>query len=258
MKIKQVFSISFFIGIIFSLISCNCDKVVNIAISKASPNYDKWLLASDSSLKINNLYYLSIDSAIIVLKTCDALLLTGGEDIYPAYYAMEADTAFCDEFDIRRDSLELALLKTALSLKMPVFGICRGLQLINTGLGGTLYSDIPSQYTSTIEHRMEDYTKCFHDVEVTSGSDLHKILQKNKGTVNSNHHQGILTIAPELIISARAPDGFPEAIEWNNPEGKSFLMAVQWHPERLSEHKDFSIPLAEEFIKQAKEYKKNK
>lgn len=244
------------IGILLILASaCSKQKPIHIAVSKASPNYIQWLQSADSNITITNLYPLTIDSILLVLKQCDGLLLTGGEDIYPAYYRREIDTIFCDQFDRRRDSLEMFAFRIALNHKMPIFGICRGLQLINIALGGVLYTDIPLQYDTTVLHRIKEYTKCFHPLTIDTLSELYKVIRMKEGIVNSNHHQGILKAAPELSISAFANDGFPEAIEWKNKTDKSFLMAVQWHPERLHESEAFSKPLVKEFIHQSKLYK---
>lgn len=229
-------------------------KPVTIALSAANANYVAWMRQTDSSMIIHDLRSMPVDSALEIMKHCDGLLLCGGEDVEPAYYGKTADSARC-EMNPSRDTLEMALLEYAFQKKMPVLGICRGLQLINVALGGTLVVDIPADRPSDIAHRCDDYMKCFHLVRTVEESVLYRITKADSTPVTSNHHQGIEKIAPPLKISAFAPDGLPEAIEWSDPESKSFLLAVQWHPERMDMTNPLCGPLARTFVQSAIMYK---
>jgi putative glutamine amidotransferase len=158
------------------------------------------------------------------------LLVTGGEDIDPAFYGAEQHPA-CGPTVPERDQFDKLLFTRALEMNMPVLGICRGIQLINTALGGTLYQDIPSEWDTEIGHRMErPFTRAAHTVNVLPGTPLFELVKKESIEVNSIHHQCIKDLAPGCEVMAKAPDGIIEAI-WH-PHYR-YLRAVQWHPERL-------------------------
>jgi len=240
------------------------DENLIIAISKAKPdkyygNYPVWIHKANSNVEIINMYELGVDSALQVLKLCDGLLVTGGADVYPGWYGKLGDTARCGSFDFYRDTLEMSLIRKAMKLKMPIIGICRGEQIINVTLGGSLIIDIPTDHDTIIAHRQEDWKNCYHSVVLAESSLLNKVCHPKSYKVNSNHHQAVDRIAADLKPSAFAEDGVIEAVEWKNPENKSFLLAVQWHPERLdSVNVDLSLPIVREFIFQAAEYQQFK
>jgi len=241
------------------------DKPLQIAVSKASPDYVKWLKKGDSLVIVLNLYKLPLDSAIKQLRQCSGLLLTGGEDVQPDLYGKEDEITFCTETDPARDTLELTLIRKALELKMPVFGICRGEQILNIALGGTLIIDIPDyllqvsgQETPAILHQSTDYLQCFHPVNILHHTILYSIVKCDTGTVTSNHHQAVETPAPDLQINAQAGDGIVEGIEWKKPQGKSFLLGVQWHPERMDTANALSGKLLKQFIFQSRLFDKSK
>lgn len=235
---------------------CDSRHQTLIAVTKISDNYKNWLLKADSTIKIVNLYDLSEDSAVKIMEQADGLLVTGGEDVYPAWYGRENDTAQCENFDRKRDSLEMRSLQMAFERKIPVMGICRGLQIINVHLGGSLLTHLPKDIGEEVAHRCPDPFKCLHPVNVVAHTLLHRLTGFNEGMVNSNHHQGIDQLAPGLKASAFSTDHLIEAIEWSEPAGKSWLLAVQWHPERLKENPVFSEPLVAEFIRQAQKLPK--
>lgn len=247
--------------LLFALAAClnfSCEPKyegpIRIAVSKLSPNYENWLLQTDSTLAITSMYGMSIDSALLLLGDHHALLVTGGEDVFPDWYGMISDTARCGEFDHYRDTLDIMLIKKALELKMPVLGICRGHQILNVTLGGSLIVDIPEDIGTEIPHRCDDYLNCHHKVTIEQGSLLHQLTGLTGGIVNTNHHQAIRRLAPELRIAAYSEDGIPESSEWLNPKRKSFLLGVQWHPERMNDYPELSKPIAERFILEAKTY----
>ena len=162
-----------------------------------------------------------------MFELCDGLLLTGGQDIDPKLYGEQPIPA-CGKPCHTRDALEDALLSMALSTEKPVLGICRGIQLMNVALGGTLWQDIPSQVQGAAGHETGASGATHHPVRVRVGSPLWNLIEKNTIDVVSYHHQGVRELAPGLQPMALSPDGLVEAL-WH-PDQR-FLWAVQWHPE---------------------------
>lgn len=164
----------------------------------------------------------------------DGVLFTGGGDIHPGAYD-EPSHPEIKEIDQDRDETEFTLLENSLQIGLPFLGICRGLQVVNVGLGGTLYADIASQHSQALKH---DYypnwarNHLAHEVQVDTKSRLMKILGDHQHMVNSLHHQAVRQLAPGLIASAHSPDGLVEALELTD---HPFGIAVQWHPEWLTE-----------------------
>ena len=256
MKTRPVFLITkvliaLLFGLAFSCTTPSGEKI-KIAVSKNSPNYHNWLLQSDSTILITNMYPMGVDSAVSMLGNFHALLITGGEDVFPGWYGMEHDTVRCGEFDRYRDTLEIMLIRKALELNMPVLGICRGHQILNVALGGTLFIDIPEDIGSEVIHRCEENPfECYHQVMVVENSLLREITGLTEGMVNTNHHQAVNKPAPGISISAVSYEGLTEAIEWEEFRIKPFLLGVQWHPERLEKHPELSRPIADRFIREA-------
>jgi putative glutamine amidotransferase len=177
------------------------------------------------------------------LRACyelaDGLLLTGGEDVAPARYGEPVPHPSVEVVD-ERDELEFTLLDWALADDLPVLAICRGLQVLNVALGGTLYQDLPSHRPAPLGH---DQTKVdppgprsapHHPVQVRPGSALGELLGCEVTEVNSLHHQGIRTLAPALAPAAHAPDELIEGVEPADPSRWCFVVGVQWHPEELA------------------------
>ncbi len=162
--------------------------------------------------------------------TLDGLVLQGGNDVAPEHYGekpMHPDWAG----DGVRDRYEMALVRAFIKAGKPVFGICRGFQLLNVMHGGSLYQDIATQRPEALAHRdAPSYERCIHDIELTPGSRLAQLYPGVKRTrVNSIHHQGIKRLASDFEVEARCPDdGMIEAIRRRGP---GFVAAVQWHPE---------------------------
>jgi putative glutamine amidotransferase len=180
----------------------------------------------------------------------DALLLGGGVDVDPARYGASVLPGGNVEVDAERDAIDFALLEEALRAKRPVLGICRGLQVINVALGGTLVQDLPIERPSPVVHQNADEqkTKRDHHVEIAPGTRLAAIAGASALAVNSRHHQAIARVAPGLAVSATAEDGVPEAVE---SAGEAWLMAVQWHPENLTGD-PASASLFAEFVQAAR------
>lgn len=161
-------------------------------------------------------------------ETLDGVLLTGGQDVSPALYGC-APSAQCGECCPARDAMEQALFPLLRAQGKPVLGICRGIQLINVLMGGTLYQDLPTEHPSDIEHHQTlPYDRPCHTVRLLPGSPLHALLETDVLPVNSYHHQAIRELAPGLAAMAVAGDGLVEAVCAPEPP---FLWAVQWHPE---------------------------
>jgi putative glutamine amidotransferase len=160
------------------------------------------------------------------------LVLTGGEDVSPGLYGSTPHPALGDTHD-GRDAFEIALVKAARARALPTLAICRGIQVLNVALGGTLVQDIPSEWAHPIAHD-GDWPRSarVHEVEVTPGSRLAQALGSERPIVNSMHHQAVRTVASPLAIVARAPDGIVEGVEW--PDDEWWMVGVQWHPEELT------------------------
>jgi len=244
MKIKSTFMILGFFAWSFS---AHSQHVVLISKSYGQGTYERWLLRQNPNLKLVSLYHTSKDSVEYWLKNASGFLMTGGEDIYPGRYGKEKDTSDCGEFDLRRDTLEFKMLDYAFAYKRPVFGICRGFQLINVHQKGSLIVDIPSKLGLKVRHREDGPTT--HDVEVLPKTILSKISKVKQGTIASNHHQGVDVLGKYLQASANSSDGLIEAFEGNVESKMPFLMAVQWHPEKMDANHPLSKSMAEAFVK---------
>ena len=258
--IKIFHPVLFLISIIF-MNGCHSDKKepMKIAVTKAKTNYMNWLRKGDSTLNLVDMYAMDVDTALRELEHCSGLLVTGGEDVQPGYYGKEEEQHLCAEMDPRRDTLEIALVRKAVEMNMPILGICRGEQIINVALGGWLIVDIPTHFEKLpriyhITHQCEDYLKCFHAVHVFPNSLLHSIVGCDTGFVNTNHHQAVDGLAPGLVCNARSYDGLTEGIEWELSGDKPFLLGVQWHPERMDTSNSLSGKLLKEFLRQSAEF----
>ena len=173
---------------------------------------------------------LTDDAATLknIIDRVDDILLTGGNDVAPALYGEEREP-FCGESDPLRDGMEMHLIELVLQANKPLLGICRGLQILNTVLGGTLYQDLKTQTGTTLVHKMEKpYDRTVHEVTILPDTPMAELYGLGELAVNSRHHQGIKTLAPALRAQAVAPDGLIEAVYM--PEYR-FVQAVQWHPE---------------------------
>lgn len=187
--------------------------------------------------------------AEMLADMCDGFLFTGGQDVDPAVYGAEK-TELCGECCPERDTMEKLLFDIAMKRDIPVLGICRGIQFINACLGGTLWQDIPTQFSDKLTHcQKPPYNKPVHDVMIDRDSPLYELLKKECIAVNSYHHQGVRELSPELKSMASAPDGLVEAVY--APDHK-FLWAVQWHPEFSYESDKNSLLVFNAFVEKCK------
>jgi putative glutamine amidotransferase len=168
----------------------------------------------------------------------DGMFFTGGVDVDPSRYG-EAKLPHCGRTDLPRDDVETQLIRWSLADRKPVLAVCRGIQILNVAMGGSLFQDIAAQAPTAMKHDYfptEDNTArdfLAHAIEIAPDSRLRGFLGSTSVRVNSMHHQAIKRLAPGLRQTAVAPDGIIEGVEGANGQ---YLIGVQWHPEELSEH----------------------
>jgi len=190
-----------------------------------------------------------------VLSHLDGLILSGGGDVHPRYFGAELDGADPDSISEQRDELELHLSRQALAQDLPIFGICRGCQVLNVAAGGGMVQDFPGHRSSTTE-------PVLHDVVLAPESRLVEIVGSPSLAVNTYHHQGVdaATLAPGMRIAAQATGSDEWLVEAYESTTHRWVVGVQWHPERIF---DFALPdghrrLWESFLAACQETKKNK
>ncbi len=186
-----------------------------------------------------------------IYDSLDGVFLTGGVDVDPASYGEDKHPR-CGRTDTDRDAVEIQFVRWALEDRKPLLAVCRGFQVLNVAFGGTLFQDIGDQYTAAMKH--DHFPKpdgkpprdfLSHQVRVDPASRLGQYLGVAETPVNSMHHQGIKKLANGLVANAWAPDGLIEGIEGSNGQ---VLVAVQWHPEELTQSDAGSKRLFEAFI----------
>ena len=183
-----------------------------------------------------------------IFDRVDGLLLSGGPDVNPKFYG-EQPLGGLGEIDEGLDRMEIEAARMAFQKNLPILCICRGIQILNVSLGGTLYQDIQSQVKESISHTQKaDKSILTHSIQIEGKSRLHGIFKRKEVWVNGKHHQAIKDLAPGLIISARAADGIIEAVE--HPS-KRFVMGVQWHPEGTWKNDLYSKRLFRAFVQAA-------
>jgi len=175
----------------------------------------------------------SADAAASVLDSVAGLVLTGGEDVDPARYGEKRHEKVVS-VNAARDATEAALVEEARARGTPVLAICRGIQILNVALGGSLVQDIPTQCETTIDHDDEGArTSRSHEVSIEPGSLIARAVGTEHCTVNSFHHQSVKRVADGMRVTARSPDGIIEGIESTDEDW--WAMGVQWHPEEMTE-----------------------
>jgi putative glutamine amidotransferase len=243
-------------------------KNINKPIIGLSPNYISYAISESlgaQKLFINEDYIhaitqaggvplilpIAIDSATVIayVTLIDGLLLSGGDDITPLLYGEEPSPKLMTTRP-ERDQFEIALIKETLKQKKPILGICRGLQILNVALGGTLYQDIPSEVPEKlVQHRQQSKEHvATHSVDLSAGSKMKAIMKSDTLITNSFHHQSIKNLAPGLEVVAKARDGIIEGIEM--PDAK-FVLAVQWHPECMVKSDSQMLKLFIHFVEAA-------
>ena len=246
-------NIFFTLFLLFCVASCEKNNKKTIILSKASDNYINWIESRD--IIIIDAYNISnIDS---ILNLADGIILTGGEDIYPLMYNDTNNIKLSGEFDFRRDTLEKKLFDYAFNNKLPLIGVCRGMQMMNVASGGTLFGDLPTEIGDSIMHRNNG--EVMHNIMVTNNNIDNismifpvngKVLPKKQFfKVNSWHHQGIKEIAENIIVIAESYDGLPEAVVINK-KVHPFMIGVQFHPERLGKYNPIHVNMKDKFYQQ--------
>lgn len=185
-------------------------------------------------------------------RLCDGFLFCGGDDVTPLLFGEELMTDR-GATDLRTDRFHLSLMKYVLSLKLPVLAVCRGMQILNIALGGTIFQDISMRWPASLNHMQLSASRSdpCHEIIVQKNSILSKIINEHE-MVNSFHHQCIRVLGKELKISATASDGIIEAIE---SEFLPFVIGVQWHPECMTETSDSMQELFLAFVEKSKNAK---
>jgi putative glutamine amidotransferase len=186
------------------------------------------------------------------VERCDGILMTGGDDIDPNLYAKDLPENLAKtvgQLEPERDKWETVLIAETMRRQKPLLGICRGHQMLNIALGGTLVVDIPSQVPNALDHRrMDKKMEPVHDVTIEADSMLGRITGQTTLGVNSTHHQAIGKLADSLRAVATSVDGIIEAVELKEPGASPFLLAVQFHPERLIDRNEVFLQLFRSFI----------
>ncbi|MBX3242755.1 MAG: gamma-glutamyl-gamma-aminobutyrate hydrolase family protein [Chitinophagaceae bacterium] len=227
-------------------------QTIKIGVTDCSKyrNYANWISAYGPEAEVIK---LTGAEGLENLRRCDGVLLTGGEDVHPRFYNQPEMYDYCYKDDVseERDEFEWKILEYTEANKIPVLGICRGLQIANVFFGGTLIPDIPT-WGKYNHSKLPDDSDRYHAVSIDPNSRTYAIIGETEGTVNSNHHQSAAQIGRGLIVSAFSPDGIVEAMERKNPAEGAFLCLVQWHPERMKDqHSNFVQPVRAAFMKAA-------
>jgi putative glutamine amidotransferase len=184
------------------------------------------------------------------LDAIDGLIMTGGADIHPSFYG-QIVLERCGEIDEERDRFEMELIHIARNRNLPFLGICRGLQVLNVALGGSLYQDLSYRQGTDPAHMSprERRGETVHLVAIAESSRLVEIIGARELHVTSTHHQIIHDLAPNLRVSAVAPDGVIEGVEGPG----RFLLAVQWHPERMATRHPEQLALFRTLVQHAEQ-----
>ena len=233
------------------VILCGCQdkKHKTIILSKAGDNYIKWI--EDENIVVLDAY--TINNTDSILNLADGIILTGGEDINPLLYNDSSNLAVCELINHRRDSIEQKLFDFAFRYKIPLMGVCRGMQMMNVATGGSLYGDLPSEIGTEVVHRNKG--EVMHEIVVKDTCSLIFPFGKDTFTVNSWHHQGLKDISACLQVVAKSHDGLAEAVVMDKAL-HPFMIAVQFHPERLGKEDPIHLQMRNSFHKAIRYQKK--
>jgi putative glutamine amidotransferase len=223
-----------------------------IAITPCSklPDYEESVRRAGGEVRELN---RGTDAPADVIKCVHGVLLTGGGDVQPSLYGAIPHPAL-DPAEPGRDEYEIELVRRAIEADLPVFAICRGIQVLNVARGGTLIQDIPDEVGTNVEHRIKEPRFAIaHEVWLNAGSLLDRTLRErledaDTCDVNSRHHQAVKEPGEGLVVSASAPDGVVEAVE---DPSRRFCLGVQWHPENFWRTGEFRA-LFEAFVQACK------
>jgi putative glutamine amidotransferase len=230
--------------------------IIGISFSETKyPNYPAWILGETIDVEIVELSWEKQNMED--LAKCHGLLLSGGVDMDPKFI-QPAITQYPNqpaEWSAARDQFELDLFSAAQRLRMPILGVCRGLQLVNVALGGNLLTDLEDE--GKPNHRSRAGVDHVHGVQLLAGSLLETITAIHEGEVNSAHHQAINRVADSLMVNCISQaDEIIEGIEWKEKENRSPMICVQWHPERIINKEQYPLSknIRDWFLAEAAKY----
>jgi putative glutamine amidotransferase len=221
--------------------------VIGIAEGSKYFNYENWVKHEPGVEIIKLSYHLDNFNEI---DKCDGIMLTGGNDINPRLYNQPDFLMYVDPKDIdeKRDEFEWKIMQHTEENQKPLLGICRGLQFVNVYFGGTLVPDIPA-FGKFNHGKFKEGNDREHLVDIDTNSVLYKIMGEETGVINSAHHQSVDMPGFGLVVNALSPDGIIEGMERRDPEGRSYLMLIQWHPERMvNQDSIFAKKVKEDFL----------
>ncbi|MEO8823011.1 MAG: gamma-glutamyl-gamma-aminobutyrate hydrolase family protein [Ginsengibacter sp.] len=226
--------------------------VIGISEDSKYSNYENWMKDEPGVETLKLSYHLD---NINEIEKCNGVILSGGCDINPQLYRQPGFLAYSDPNDIdeKRDEFEWKIIQHTEENQKSLLGICRGLQFVNVYFGGVLLPDIPS-FGKFNHSKFKEGNDREHLVDIDPNSLLYKIIGEEKGLINSAHHQSVDLPGYGLVVNALSPDGIIEGMERKEPEGKSYLMLVQWHPERMTnQESDFAKKIKQSFLDAARE-----
>ncbi|HET9486387.1 MAG TPA: gamma-glutamyl-gamma-aminobutyrate hydrolase family protein [Chryseosolibacter sp.] len=225
-------------------------RKITIGITDCSKyeNYRKWI-EQEKDIAVVRLSH--DENNFSDIAKCDGIVLSGGEDVHPRYYNKTEYFERCQEVNETRDDFELRVLDYSEKNQLPLLGICRGLQIANIYFGGTLLPHIPDY--GKFDHSRSGPTDRYHTIQVDPNSLLKKVVGAISGEVNSAHHQAADRIGKGLVANALSPDGVVEGLERESKNDHSFLLLVQWHPERMNDQESvFTKNIKTEFLEAAR------
>ena len=185
------------------------------------------------------------------IKKCQGIVLTGGEDVHPRFYNKPEYLELCfqEDMDERRDEFEWNVLEYSQANKIPLLGICRGLQIANVFFGGTLMPDIPT--FGKFNHSKRKSVDRYHAISIDTNSELYEVVHVESEVVNSAHHQCTDRVGKNLVANATSNDSVIEGLEWQDSKDKPYLSLVQWHPERMTDQNSPMVKnIKENFLNQ--------
>lgn len=223
-----VFAILFFVQLTeVAAAEVDYSKRIRIGISYTpSPGTFSTVIKKAGAVPVKLPLITTEEEAEELLKSLDALIMSGGEDIHPSYYG-EEPSEFLGKVNDARDISDMVLLRKALEMDMPVLCVCRGTQVLNVVQGGTLYQDIPTELGTDVVHRV-DGNSTYHNVFLDEGTRVYELFGQSENRVYSSHHQAVDDLGENLKVIGRSSDGIIEAVEMTN---KTYVIGLQFHPE---------------------------
>jgi putative glutamine amidotransferase len=237
------------VAFVFLTLSSFAQELILFSKADKGGTYMTFIHNVDSSLVLKSSYGQPTDSINLWLSQASGIIITGGRDIHPSIYGKVNEVEKCGEFDRYRDSLELKMVAFAKNNKIPLLGICRGHQMLNVALGGTLYTDIPTDIANNLSHRNADNPP-IHEISIESESLLAKIIGAQSCSVNSYHHQCADKLGKNLSVMARTSDGVVESIIYKAQDWTA--LGVQFHPEKMNFNHPCAGSIGKWFITQIK------